>query len=321
MNVFKKAAAVVAITGLMVPVATFAETSVTASTTITANQQGLLDQLKALQAQIQTAQQQRQAVMGQLMVTLKQGDKGENVKLLQQLLASDSTLYPEGSVSGVFGPRTALAIKRFQKRHGLEQAGRVGPITLKKLNEIFGHMGSSTGGMMGSSTMGMRHEDGDDHDGRGHGNGDREAHPPCLAEGHMTAPGWMKNFGPGGDKEFKGNDHMMMPPCSATTTPPTTPADTTAPVISAVSSSGVATTTATVMWTTNENATGKVYFGTVNPLVLGSATANSTTTLSMSHSFAITGLSASTTYFYVVESKDAANNAATSGQGSFTTTN
>ncbi len=97
--------------------------------------------------------------------------------------------------------------------------------------------------------------------------------------------------------------------------------DMTAPVLSSVMSSAVATTTATVSWTSNEAATGKVYFGTANPLVLASASATSSAALTTGHTLWLSGLMASTTYYFVVESKDAANNTATSSQMWFTTTN
>lgn len=299
---FKKFAAALVIAGMLAPAAASAQTS-------TSTIQMLLDQIKALQLQINAAQQQQQVAIGQLMVTLNTGSRGENVRMLQQLLASDPTIYPEGKVTGIFGKLTAAAVKRFQKKHGIEQVGNVGPKTLRKLNEIFGHMGNSS--MMGSSTMGWKGNDDRDDD---------DDNKPCIGQGRYAAPGWLKNFGEDGrGKEFKGREDDARP-CVATTTPPVV-TDTTAPIISAVSASGVATTTATVTWSTNENTTGKVYFGTANPLVLGSATTQATTTLSGTHSFALTGLSASTTYYFVVESADASNNTSTSTQATFTTTN
>lgn len=103
----------------------------------------------------------------------------------------------------------------------------------------------------------------------------------------------------------------------ATTTPPvaTTTIDIVAPVISNIVTSGVASTTATVSWNTNELATGKLSYGTSTPLTAFV----STTTLSLAHSFTLTGLTASTTYQLMVESKDATNNIATS-TASLTTT-
>lgn len=99
-----------------------------------------------------------------------------------------------------------------------------------------------------------------------------------------------------------------------------TPADTTAPLISTTSASSIASTTAQIGWTTNESATSKVWYGTSSPLTLGNPTANvSNSAFVTSHVLGLSGLTASTTYNYVVESKDAANNTATSSSQSFTT--
>ncbi|KKT32093.1 MAG: PKD domain containing protein [Candidatus Nomurabacteria bacterium GW2011_GWD1_44_10] len=96
-------------------------------------------------------------------------------------------------------------------------------------------------------------------------------------------------------------------------------ADTVAPVISAVSASGVTSSLATVSWTTNEVANGNVYVSTSTPVNLATATTLGTTTLSLAHSFSLSSLTASTTYYYVVKSADSAGNTATSSEQSFTT--
>ncbi|HYF12876.1 MAG TPA: peptidoglycan-binding domain-containing protein [Candidatus Paceibacterota bacterium] len=51
------------------------------------------------------------------------------VSKLQKLLARDSKIYPEGTVSGYFGPKTANAVKKWQKSKGISQTGVVGPLT------------------------------------------------------------------------------------------------------------------------------------------------------------------------------------------------
>jgi N-acetyl-anhydromuramyl-L-alanine amidase AmpD len=58
--------------------------------------------------------------------TLKFGDKGDDVKLLQHLLG----VKPE---DGVFGPVTLNAVKKFQQSHGLAVDGIVGQQTWSKL--------------------------------------------------------------------------------------------------------------------------------------------------------------------------------------------
>ncbi len=103
----------------------------------------LTNQIKALQAQIlglQSQQKQLQATTSQTILEivqgLKEGSEGDQVTLLQTLLAADSALYPEGKVTGFFGPATRRAIARFQARNGLEQVGSVGPRTRSLLNEL-----------------------------------------------------------------------------------------------------------------------------------------------------------------------------------------
>ncbi len=95
----------------------------------------------------------------------------------------------------------------------------------------------------------------------------------------------------------------------------TTAPDTTAPIISSIASS-TNTTTATITWTTNENATSTVEYGTTSSY----GSASSSNTLTTNHSITLTGLSESTTYHFRVSSGDASYNYATSTDYTFTTT-
>ncbi|MBI2025474.1 fibronectin type III domain-containing protein, partial [Candidatus Kaiserbacteria bacterium] len=98
------------------------------------------------------------------------------------------------------------------------------------------------------------------------------------------------------------------------------PDDVIAPVISGIAAlPGV--NSAAITWTTNEPSTSKVFFGTTSPLVINASTTQSVTNAALvtSHSIVVTGLSANTTYVFVVQSADAAGNTSTSGQFSFTT--
>lgn len=67
---------------------------------------------------------------------LKIGSKGAEVMALQSLLKGQNNIYPEGLITGYYGPATQRAILRLQKVNGLEQVGFVGPKTRALLNKI-----------------------------------------------------------------------------------------------------------------------------------------------------------------------------------------
>lgn len=84
--------------------------------------------------------------------TLEEGDSGTNVTELQTFLKSDSTVYPEGLVTGYYGSLTVAAVERFQCKYSIVCSGdaastgygRVGPTTLAKVQLLQGS--GTTGG-------------------------------------------------------------------------------------------------------------------------------------------------------------------------------
>ncbi|MCH8244655.1 peptidoglycan-binding protein [Patescibacteria group bacterium] len=64
------------------------------------------------------------------------GSRGIEVTKLQALLASDPSLYPEGLVTGWYGPLTTEAVWRFQEKVGIVPSGEVDEATQLKLNEL-----------------------------------------------------------------------------------------------------------------------------------------------------------------------------------------
>ncbi|MEK7575207.1 MAG: peptidoglycan-binding domain-containing protein [Patescibacteria group bacterium] len=64
------------------------------------------------------------------------GARGAQVTALQNFLATDPKVYPEGLVTGYYGPATQAAVKNFQIGYGLSPVGRVGPATLNVINTI-----------------------------------------------------------------------------------------------------------------------------------------------------------------------------------------
>jgi hypothetical protein len=92
--------------------------------------------------------------------------------------------------------------------------------------------------------------------------------------------------------------------------------DTTAPTISGVSHGTPAATSTTITWTTSEAATSQVEHG---PTASYGALTPIDATLRTSHSVALSGLTAATTYYYRARSSDAAGNERLGSQGTFTT--
>jgi Putative peptidoglycan binding domain len=64
-------------------------------------------------------------------VTLKPGDKGTQVQLLQSALAHLG--YSPGTVDGVYGTSTTTAVTAFQRAHNLTADGILGPASLAAL--------------------------------------------------------------------------------------------------------------------------------------------------------------------------------------------
>jgi hypothetical protein len=63
--------------------------------------------------------------------SLKPGDTGAQVKVLQRALASLG--FSTGTIDGQYGPATQAAVKRFQRSARLTTDGIVGPATLRAL--------------------------------------------------------------------------------------------------------------------------------------------------------------------------------------------
>lgn len=72
------------------------------------------------------------------------GSRGADVTRLQTYLAANPELYPEGLITGYFGLLTQAAVKRFQAAQGIVSSGspattgygRVGPLTMARLNQL-----------------------------------------------------------------------------------------------------------------------------------------------------------------------------------------
>jgi hypothetical protein len=359
---FKKCATAFVVAGIVassvMPGFASAQTSLEANLKLITD---LTNQIKALQAQIlglQTQQKQLQATTSQtvleIMQNLKEGSEGDQVTLLQTLLAADAAMYPEGKVTGFFGPATRRALQRFQKANGLEQVGFVGPRTRAVLNEwinkqfksvsdieneldddiadeIEDAIASITLPALPSDPCGIpslpsggpiRIKDGKVkliQTGNVFIYQDGKHKIVITPNTYHEKDGKKKLIITPGMRIEKDGKSKIIVPCNGngTTTPPVV--DTTAPVISSINSS-VTHQSATVSWITNEAANSKVYFGTTTPLNTSSAQTVSKSIFETGHSLSLTSLTAATQYYFVIETKDVKGNTATSSQGTFTTT-
>ena len=68
--------------------------------------------------------------------SLSLGMQGNDIKSLQEFLAREPNIYPEGLTTGYFGVKTQTAVKKWQQKYGIEAVGIVGPKTIAKIKEI-----------------------------------------------------------------------------------------------------------------------------------------------------------------------------------------
>lgn len=125
----------------------------------------LLMQVAALKAQLAALKDGSAASMPQIASTgvrlcipptryLKRGSEGNDVANLQIFLSQESSVYPEGSVTGTYGPATERAVARWQSQYGIVSSGdsvrtglgSVGPRTLSLLHTLWSCGGDISSG-------------------------------------------------------------------------------------------------------------------------------------------------------------------------------
>ncbi|MEK7137500.1 MAG: peptidoglycan-binding domain-containing protein, partial [Patescibacteria group bacterium] len=69
--------------------------------------------------------------------SLARGMSGDDVRDLQELLAQDSSIFSIDLITGFFGPKTEEALRKFQKKFGIESIGIFGPKTQARILALF----------------------------------------------------------------------------------------------------------------------------------------------------------------------------------------
>lgn len=342
MKNLKYSLAIVLLVGFFVPVLTKAQTATsTADLEATMIQlqeelvQLLLTQIEVLQTKVVELQEQIVAatpdttsptsVESIFTETLQVGSTGEDVTLLQEFLAQDPDVYPEGLVTGYFGPLTEAAVQRFQEKNNIVSSGNpestgyglVGPLTRETLNTSLGETNlfvadSSSGELtiVDETTLENGLANGEIADYIEIDSTTTSTSTPTAA----SALPPIETTTPPREGETEQGDSSV-----ATTTPTPEPeTDIIPPDISGIQVTNITETSAIISWTTNEAADSKItYFPHINPTPTTDVTDSNFTT---SHSLNLSGLSIETLYYYMITSVDGDGNSTSTTNRSFITT-
>lgn len=100
----------------------------------------------ATREELKTTKEEVTAINEELKLTriLKKGERGDEVRALQEFLSQFPEIYPEKLVTGFFGSLTEAAVKRFQEKHEVVYSGtpettgygQIGPRTVARINEL-----------------------------------------------------------------------------------------------------------------------------------------------------------------------------------------
>lgn len=99
--------------------------------------QAILTQLAAKGIKVSSGIVSLSGATNQIKQNWNHGQRSEEIKLIQALLAKDSQIYPEKIITGYFGNLTKAAIIRFQTKNGLTATGIVDTATRERLNLLF----------------------------------------------------------------------------------------------------------------------------------------------------------------------------------------
>lgn len=255
-----------------------------------------LNELQQAAQSIEMTKAEKKSLDKAMVRTLRQGIKGNDVEVLQTILALDPTIYPEGMVTGYFGPLTKKAVTRFQAKYNLTADGIVGLKTKTVLeNEL---------------------DDADLDVEQTLVNG-KATWKACgtIPPGHYLAQGWQKNTG------------IVPLPCDtlplgiqmnlAKISEIVEGEDEIVAIIDNIVVEDETNTTALISWRTrNERTSSEIHYGTASGTYSIIAEDLS---LSNSHEMTLSGLIPDKAYYFVIKAIDKDGNEVVSPQNEFTT--
>ena len=93
------------------------------------------------------------------------------------------------------------------------------------------------------------------------------------------------------------------------------------PMLNVITAGNTGTSTSNVYWTTNKNTTSMFWYSPTTPLNVNTATRIDDNNFNTVHQVNLSGLTASTTYYYMIKVTDNKNVSATSTERSFVQVN
>jgi peptidoglycan hydrolase-like protein with peptidoglycan-binding domain len=314
----------IGLTGTAFPSAPVAKAQTLSADELIKKIEELRTMVTSLEQQIQGISSLRQEIRFELNRFLQEGATGDDVKQLQEYLGLDSEIYPEGLITGFYGPLTSAAVKRFQERHGIDAIGIMGPLTRAKIQQLFDD------GFLpdGEIPPGLTHAPGIQK------KENRWCDIPGIAKrlpDICPTTGDDENAEDVEDVEDAEDAEDIEDAEDVEDAEDIEDVDEeddeninkkediTSPTISGLEVKSITDDSAWVYWNTNEDTDGIVYYSTQTPIDISSASSIEEADFCDEHHVKIKGLDGVTTYHVMVISKDGAGNSTTSSEIEFTT--
>lgn len=131
---------IVALSLALMLMAPMAQVQAATTTTPTIDRESLIERIRGLVAELLALRSKMSEVQAEIKeeirVGLSEGMTGDDIKKVQGILATDKDIYPEGMVTGYFGPLTKNALRRFQQKFELKVTGEIDADTRAYLEEL-----------------------------------------------------------------------------------------------------------------------------------------------------------------------------------------